>query len=279
MRCASIRLVALILAVSPAQADTPGPSQKHHPWGRCAPGAWKIVSVVTKSIDERGQVSLQSTTETKTTLLELDDDGVMLEVRAMVETGGRRFHPEAQIIRQGFHGEMLGRDAKVKDLGIGTVTVEKTEVPCRISQIESNSISNKTVTTIYYSDAFAPHILKRLSVTTDLDGTNVLAECEVEVVAANMPCEILGEVKCATQVRTVCRHPSGTITTLAFVSPDVPGGVVAHTSKELDTSGRLTRQSVLKLVAYSFEPHEDRGVFGRKRSKHRRSGAQIHQPP
>lgn len=237
---------------------------------------------MTKSIDERGEVSFQSTTETKTTLTDIDDDGVTLEIRAMVETGGRRFNPDPQTIRQGFHGEPLGRDVKMKDLGSSAVAIENNKVPCRMSQIESTCASSKTITTVYYSDTFTPHILKRRSITTDLDGSNVLAQTDVELVASNMPCEILGDVKCAAQVKTVHSHPNGTITTLAFVSPDVPGGVVGHTSKELDKSGRLTRQSVLKLVAYSFEPDEDRGFLSRKRaSRHRRSAAVNpgHQPP
>jgi hypothetical protein len=54
---------------------------------------------------------------------------------------------------------------------------------------------------------------------------------------------------------------------------------VCHTSKELDKSGRLTRQSVLKLVAYSFEPEDERsGPFGRKRPSRYRHSTSHAQP-
>lgn len=280
MQQSLVWLLAVLLAAPLAVGESPGPSRKHHPWARCAPGAWKIVSVVTQSIDERGMVGPRSTTETKSTLTEIDDDGVTLEVRAIVEAGGRRFDREPQYIHQGFQGEPVGGDLKVKDLGPGTVTIENIKVPCRVAHMEFTCASSKTVTTIHYSDSFVPYILRRQSVTSSLDGSNVLSETDAEVVAVSMPCEILGEVKCAAQVKTVHRHPNGMITTLAFVSPDVPGGVVCHTSKELDKSGRLTRQSVLKLVAFSFEPEDERsGLFGRKRpSRFRRSTGHQQQP-
>jgi hypothetical protein len=269
----------VLLVASSAWGDTPGPSRKHHPWGRCSPGAWKIVSVVTQSIDEQGMVGPRSTTETKTTLTDIDDDGVTLEVRTIVEAGGRRFDREPQQLRQGIQGEPIGGDLKVKDLGAGSVTIENTKISCRVAQLEFTCASSKTVTTVHYSDNFVPYVLKRQSVTSSLDGSNVLSETDMEVVAVSMPCEILGEVKCAAQVKTVHRHPNGMVTTLAFVSPDVPGGVVCHTSKELDKSGRLTRQSVLKLVAYSFEPEDERsGPFGRKRPSRYRHSTSHAQP-
>lgn len=224
-------------------------------------------------------VGPRSITETKTTLTEIDEGGVMLEVRAIVEAGGRRFDREPQYIRQGFQGEPAGGDLKVKDLGSDTVTIENTKIACRVASLEFTCATSKTLTTVHYSDNFVPYILKRHSVTKSLDGNSLLSETDMEVVAVSMPCEILGEVKCAAQVKTVHRNPNGMITTLTFVSPDVPGGVVCHTSKELDKSGQLTRQSVLKLVAYSFDPEDERsGVFGRKRpSRFRRSTG--HQPP
>jgi hypothetical protein len=132
--------------------------------------------------------------------------------------------------------------------------------------------TSKTVTTIHYSDTVAPYILKRHSVTTDVPTGAVLSENTMEVVGLNMPCEVLGVMKSAAQVRTTHRNGSGTATTVAFVVPDLPGGVVSYSSKELDRSGQATRRSVLRLTDYGLDPEPDDriGVLGRKRANRHR---------
>lgn len=259
-------LVLFALVSVPLAGQETGIGRKHHPWGRCAPGAWKIVRVLTKSLDDRGEPGPSSTTETKTTLTDIGDAGVVLEVKVCVELGGKHFDSEPQTIRQGYHGEQTNEMLKPKDLGTGTLTIDEQKIACRIEKIETLNANTKTATTTYFSDTLAPYVLKRESVTTDLDGKTVLGETLVEVTALNMPCDVLGEIKSAAEVRTVYKHTNGTSITLAFVCGDVPGGIVSHTSKELDKSGRLVRMSVLKLVGYSFDPEEERtGLFGRKR--------------
>ena len=76
-------------------------------------------------------------------------------------------------------------------------------------------------------------------------------------------------------MKTVYRNAKGTVTTLAVVLPDVPGGVVSHSQKEVDASGRVVRRSTLKLLDYSVHPENDRGPFNRKHSG-RRSKASSH---
>ena len=86
-----------------------------HPWGRFAARAWKLVRVVTETLDERGQVVSTSTADTRTTLVGLDDDGVTLEVQACVEVAGKRFQAEPQTVKQGFHGELAVPNLKLSD--------------------------------------------------------------------------------------------------------------------------------------------------------------------
>ena len=78
---------------------------KLHPWGCCQPGTWKLVRVVTETLDEGGRVIGSSTTETKTTLVAADRDGITLEIQASMEVAGKRFQAEPQTVKQGFHGE------------------------------------------------------------------------------------------------------------------------------------------------------------------------------
>ena len=269
------RLVALILLAGLATTSVGRAEEllarKLHPWGECAPGAWKMVRVVSKCMDESGAITGANSTETKTTLQQVDERGVMLRVNALVEFLGKRIESDGQTIRQGFHGEADEPNLTVKPLAATRIVVDGREIPCSVAQIELAAPDSKTVTTLHYSETVAPYILKRQSVVTDPEGKQEVSRTTTEVLALDMPCEILSDLKPAAQVRTVYRHPKGVITSLSFISPDVPGGVVSSSSKETDAAGRLTRISVLKLVGYSFEPEEERGLFGRKRGSRYRT--------
>jgi hypothetical protein len=257
-------IIGCFLAPAAAQ-ETPLPPQIH-PWGQFEPGSWKLVRVVTESFNEKGTVTGTNISDSRTTLLDADDDGVTLEMRVCVEMAGKRFDSEPQTIKQNYFGELQSTALKLKDPAAGQVTIEDRKIPCQIREIESSNTNGKTVTTIYYSTAVPPYILKRESVTTDLEGKNILSETNVSVQALEMPCKISGIMRSAAYVKIVQKTTKGMICTLAFISPDIPGGVVSHSSKELDSSGRLVRRSTLELVDFNANPEKDRsGTFGRKR--------------
>jgi hypothetical protein len=87
-----------------------------------------------------------------------------------------------------------------------------------------------------------------------------------------MPQRVLTEVKNVACIKTVHKTAKGTVTTIAMSSPDVPGGVVYQTTKEMDTGGRLLRRSTLELVSFGNRPEKERiGLFGRKRAARRKA--------
>ncbi len=226
--------------------------------------------MVTETLDEYGEVVSTSTTESKTTLKKVEDNEVTLQVEMVVEIGGRRLDAEPQTIKQGFHGELPGQVAKFSDGGPAKVAIEGREFPCRIEQTESTGGNTKTVTQTYYCAATAPYALKLESVTTDVQTGAKLSETEWQVASLGIPSRVLKEVKIAAHVKSVYRHPKGSTTTLAVISTDVPGGIVCHNARELDSNGRLVRRSTLELVAYGTDPEEGRGGFLRRgRSPHR----------
>jgi hypothetical protein len=262
--------VGLVLACAPAVAQESGITARFHPWGLFDPGAWKTVRVVTETLDERGQVVSTSTTDSKTTLVDIDNSAVTLEIQACVEVAGKRFEAESQTVKQGFHGELVGPNLTLKEPINGEVVIEGRKIPCKVQELESAAPNGKTVTTIYYSVTVAPYILKRESVTTDAESKNVLSETSVEVILLSMPLRLRGEIKSGIKVRTVHKNTNGTVTTLADVLPKVPGGVVASSSKEIDKAGHLVRRSTLELSDYSTDPDKDRsGMFRSKRAGRR----------
>ena len=268
-------LTGLVLTTLGAQrcaAEEVSISARHHCWARFQPGAWKLVRVVTESLDDHGRVQAVNVTETKTSLLRIDADGAVLQVEVGVEVAGKQFDGRPQCLKQGFHGELSGGAVKFLPAGTGEVSIEGQKIPCRSQQVEVTSPTGRTVVNILFSDTLSPYVLRRESKTTDAGGTNVLSETLSEVVALSMPQHVLSEIKNVACIKTVQKTPKGSVTTLAMSSPDVPGGVVNQTTKETDTTGRLLRRSTLELVNYGIRPETERtGLFGRKRPARRKA--------
>ena len=259
-------LVLTTLGAQCCAAEEAGISARHHSWGRFQPGAWKLVRVSTESLDENGRVIAVNITETKTSLLRIDADGVVLEVEVGVEVAGRQFDGQPQCLKQGFHGELAGGEVKFLPVVAAEVSIEDQKVPCRSQQVEVAGPSGRTSVSVFFSDTRFPYILRRQSKTTDAGGTNVVSETLSEVVALDMPQRVLSEMKNVACIKTVQKTPKGAVTTLAMSSPDVPGGVVSQATKETDPSGRLLRRSTLELLSYGSRPETERiGLFGRKR--------------
>ncbi|MBN1393903.1 MAG: hypothetical protein JW959_02645 [Pirellulales bacterium] len=245
-----------------------------HPWGRFEPGAWKLVRVLTETLDEKGQVVSTTTTDTKTTLMNIDDEGVALEVQVCMEVAGKKFQAEPQTVKQNFNGELAAADATLKELEDEHIVVEDRKIACKVQQIEIAAANEKTVVNIYYSTEVAPYLLKRTSIVRDAEKETELSSTVYEAIASDMPVRLRGETHAGAFVRTVCKNANGKTTTLAVVLPDVPGGVFRNSSKEVDNQGRIVQRSTLELVDYGTEPEEDRlGVFLRKRAARRAAKA------
>jgi hypothetical protein len=271
LRCTTALLFiwAILLSSAWGQAPNQHPPlpRQLHPWSSFEPGAWKLVRVITENLNEQGAVTQVSTSDSKTTLLDVDDEGVTLEMAVSVEMAGRRFDTQPQKVKQGFHGEQLTPGLKLNDPTPGEVVIEDRKIPCQVQEIETSNPTGKTVTKIYYSLSVPPYILKRDSITTDMEGKNNLSETTVTVQDLDMPCKILGCLHSSAHVKTLQKTPKGVIITLAVICPEIPGGIISHTSKELDSAGRLIRRSTLELVDFSLEPEKDRtNIFNRKRS-------------
>ena len=247
------------------RSQTPAPtiSREHHPWGGFEPGAWKLVRVVTETLDEQGKVVSTGTTETKTTLVKVEDDGVTLEVDVCVEVAGKRFAAEPQRVKQGFHGEVADEQLRLSGAGSGKVAIGGQVIPCKILRLESTGNSSNTVTSLYYSDTTAPYILQRESVTTDLGGKTKLSETAVHVTALDVSCEGSESLGGVSRVEAVTKHPKGTVTTSAYSSTEVPGGIVSQKSEEFDKQNHLNRRSTLQMLSYGLKVEPERtGLFG-----------------
>ena len=166
---------------------------------------------------------------------------------------------------------MLSDKLKIKEPEAGQVTVEGQKIACSTQQIESEQPGHKTVVTVWYSDTLAPFILRRQSTTTELESGEVVAQSTSDVVARQMPWRTPLATRDCALIKTQHRHAKGSTTTWAYTCADVPGGIVSHSSKEVDENGRLQRRSTLELVEYDHDCEPARMGFFRMRRPRLRS--------
>jgi hypothetical protein len=229
-------LVAAIAALAAAghpicaqqKVDEPLVPRAKHPWGKFPAGAWKRMRLTKETFDERG-VPTATVYVIKTTVKAVDDRGYTLLTEQAAEIAGQSLPEGQQETRQGFSGEVGGQKAEpAEKLGESEVTLNGRRIPCQVRKVVMNGDGNgKTTATAFYSADVAPHLLRR--------------ELSVEIGPA-------GET--ASFVHTVKKHPKQSKESMEVWCDDVPGGVVAQWSKELDTEGKLISRSTLELLSY-----------------------------
>jgi hypothetical protein len=267
-------LCCLSLRADSVQAPEPELSPRNlNVWGRFDPGTWKKVRIVTETINDRGAVVEQSTTETRTTLLRADTHRLALKIEATVEVAGKRFESPPQVVEYGYYGESPNDRSETKLLGSEQLVIEGRQVPCRIQQVVATSGQQQQVTKMYLSDDVEPFVLKRETTVIQEDGkTGSDFKTEAEVTAVDRPYYLLHENKRVAFERTIQRTSRGTNITFDWTCADVPGGIVARTSEELDGHDHVVRRSRLELVDYHVvDDDDDSNNSGSSPQAHRQS--------
>ena len=142
---------------------------------------------------------------------------------------------------------------------------------CGAQQIEILGGVNKELTEISFSSLLTPPIVKRKTTLSDSASGKTTQETLAEVFALDVRHRVLGHTRRAYRVQTMQPTDRGATTTVAVHVPEIPGEVVEHLAKKLDSQGRLERSSRLELVGYGIQPDESqREVGGRRARRHKR---------
>lgn len=260
---------AVVLAARAADAQRLLMAREHNAWGRFQPGSWTQVRKLTEEFDEQGKLKSVSTTDTKTTLIEVSDRGYTLQLEIAVEVAGKRIVAQPRTVRLGYYGETSGQRVVIKRTGEDDLLVAGKRFHCQILESVITGGDERILSKIYYCRSAVPFVLKRETKSTDLEGETTHLSTQMDVLAVDMPHRVLAEIKTAAYVRTIKKYAKGSTYTLEVRSFDVPGGVVSHASKELDDTGRLVRRSTLELLDYGVADKQrlfGRGIFRRNRS-------------
>ncbi|HZL88732.1 MAG TPA: hypothetical protein VFB96_10195 [Pirellulaceae bacterium] len=247
--------------------------REKHPWGKFPVGAWKRMRVTKETFDERG-VPTATIYDIKTTVKFVDASGYTLATEQTVEIAGQIFPQLKQEITQGFSGESRGQKVESVDkIGEREVELNGRRIPCEVRKAVMNGDgTTRTTATAYYSADVAPHLLRR-ELTTAAPAAGEATSTIEEVIALGMPYEFLGQRRAASFVRTVQKQPKQSKEAMEVWCDDVPGGVVAQWSKELDAEGKLISRITLELVGYdsgragAAAPAPRARLFDRKRAR------------
>ncbi len=254
--CGMSQTVAAELTLTSRDLDT---------WARFPQGSWKLVRTTTQSYDVNGQPTQTTTVETQTTLAKVDDRSMCLKIDVTTQVNGRRIEGVPQQIEQGFWGEPTNQPATERIAGQNKLLIEGQEIPCTIHEASYSDGKHNTVSKQYVSPNQAPFVLKRESITTVGESTTPRYRTVSEVFALQMPCKIGNEIKLASHERIIRQTPDETMISLDVTVPDIPGGVVSRTTKELDSSGKLIRHSTMELISFHIADDNDQPREQRRR--------------
>lgn len=243
-------------------------------------GTWKRVRIITETLNEKGRVADTTLTETTTTLVRADSHQLALRIDATVDVAGKRFESQPKTIECGYYGESAADPAEPKSLGTEMLTIEGRRVPCQIRQVVTVSGQQRQLIRLFLSDDVEPFVLKRETIQLKDDGHSPSDQkTTAEVIGLDLPYYVLHGIKAAAFERTIQQTAKGTSISLDVTCLDVPGGIVARASNELDEQGRTVRRSMLELIDYKIvsddgeKENSDSRVFTRRelrRSRHAR---------
>jgi len=147
--------------------------------------------------------------------MDLDDDGVTLEVQACVEVAGKRFQAEPQTVKQGFHGELAAPNLKLSEPLDGQVVIEERKIACKVYRLETVTAGENGHESLLldgratvHPQAGGRHYGPGRQERAERDG------CRGD--ALDMRCGSRGETA-AGATQTVHKNAKGAVTTLAVV--------------------------------------------------------------
>jgi hypothetical protein len=266
------RLTVLALAAAACAAVAAGQDllfpPEHHPWGHFPVGSWKRVRTTSETLDDKGQVTNVTITDTRTTLVAADDSGYTLRTEVTVDVVGRRITTTPHVARHGYYGESPGQGLSVKRIGDASLTIDGRLIPCEVRQVVVENGSGKLTRTLHYAPQVPPFVLRR-ETSGEGGGDEKKNSSLVEVIALDLPQRIRGELEQASYVKITQKLPQGMKITLEVHCDDVPGGVVSHSASDSDAAGRIIRRSTLELLDFGLPTPPGEPASGIQRRFHR----------
>ncbi len=231
--------------------EYPDLTQEESAWGHFSPGSWIRTRTVGTAF-QFGQ-AIRSVTETKLTLLSLDEDGYQLLREVFVKMGNRTFQKTPETIKYNFYDIEIGDSSNVEMLQPMTVQAGLKVIPCCARRFSRHVENMDEITTIWYSSVTAPYIIQKQTRTL-LPGTNqerapeVLRQSLTTLLYPATQLKIGGVLSWRT--KTIEKKNESLSLTYTFHSSGIPGGIQREITTETDPKGAKLYQSTTILLDY-----------------------------
>lgn len=274
----SLAFLCLALAFhSQSNAQQPQVVRLRDCWSKFPVGSWSRVRVTKQQQSDQKQTSPTRSRETLSTLMKVNQEGYELQLDVDVKVGDRVFDTPSQSLKRGRMRQVQGEPYRIKTQGSANLTIDGRKIPTTVYQIVYGEGETQRVSKMYYSPQVCPFVLRQESHR----GTALAnpPETKVEVIALDMPYQVLTNRKTVAYVKTTKRHAERLTVTYEVHCADVPGGLVAHSSITRDAEGKLLERSSLTLLAYGSQdnPTEAKQSWLRP-SRRSRLACQWHGP-
>lgn len=238
-------------------------------WEDFGVGSWKLVRLYRETLDEKGMVESVSIDDTKSTLVDVSESGCTIKAEVTVEVAGRRFSADPKYFQKSWDVSQASQEVVVGERGV-KITGQVYPTDLRTILTRGKDANQKSL--VYYSNQVSPYVLRMETKTSDTDG-KATYDSLLEVVAVDMPHKVLSEIKTTSHVRILEKmHSTGREKlTVELHCTDVPGWVISHTSKVIDTkqNGRVLERTTLELLDYEARFPEPRKSVMRRRGLRR----------
>ncbi|HAL13481.1 MAG TPA: hypothetical protein DCP67_06675 [Planctomycetaceae bacterium] len=248
-RIAILAYALSICVVTSAVAQEWVMSRDHHSWGRFSKGSWKQVRVLTDVLNENGEVTSTSKVETTSQIIDRLGDTFALEIDVKTIVGERAFESPTQKVKREYQGK--GKITISAPIDRATLEISGTMIQVEIREVTLVTKNERRVSQIHYSPDLAPFIFKRS--TKAYDAENKLRyETNMSVEEFGIAHKVVGETHRVAMIKTVHEQNGTNRITEELFSEKVPGGVISHTSTDIDQkTKRVTKRSKLEIIDFA----------------------------
>jgi len=223
-----------------------------NPWKGFLPGTW----VVRRTNSRQSEINtvLNNVTDTLLTLEAVDEHGMTLRQETAMAMVNGSYSSEPKTLYLDWLMQPISEGIKIEQLQPQTLLVSRWQITCQVLRYTQFVGDQKKTTTLWYSDAVMPYLLRLEEIRTNVPPTveqqETVLSHTIMMVTDTSGVRLLKNLLSDYQTQTIKKTASGTVVSQASHSTNIPGGVLRDVTVERDASNKVVRRSVTSVIDY-----------------------------